>query len=224
MKLLDFCLLLLLGALFASGVLFIRIAVPVLGPFFLMDARVILAALVLLSWAQFKGEKVRFTGKKRHWLALGAFNAAIPFSLLAWAELHISSSLAAILIATMPLFTSVISAIWLNEAISFKKACGLALGLLGVAILSGLSPVELSLTHGLAILATLGTSFSYAFGGVYIKKYFQGVPRVTLTIGNFTSAGLLLLPFAFMNPPSAMPDLTTVAVVLGLVIITSVFP
>ena len=224
MKLQDLLLLLLLGALFASAFLFVRIAAPVLGPIFLMDARVILAAAVLYLWAVLRREKVQFRGKRRHWLVLGALNAAIPFSLIAWAELHITASLAAILVATLPLFTALVSAVWLKEALTRKKVLGLMLGLVGVTILSGWSPLTLSPTTALAILATLAASLSYALGSVYTGKVFAGVPRVTLTIGNFASAGILLLPLAASSVPPVPPQPPVILAFLGLVVVASVVP
>lgn len=224
MKLQDLFLLLLLGALFASAFLFMRVAVPVLGPLFLMDIRAVLAASVLFLWSVVRGEKVRFRGRLRHWFVLGALNAAIPFSLIAWAELHLTASLAAILVATLPLFTALVSAIWLKDALTRKKVVGLILGLIGVAILSGWSPLALSPITVLAILATLVASLSYALGSVYTKQVFQGVPRVTLTIGNFAFAGLLLLPLAAASVPASSPSTSVIFVVLGLVVVASVIP
>ncbi|HLL57190.1 MAG TPA: hypothetical protein VK359_04630, partial [Rubrobacteraceae bacterium] len=90
----DLGALVLLGAIWGSSFLFIRVAVPALGPFVLMELRVGLAAaaLALLAVAVSSLPKLRFRWKEL--LALGAVNAAIPFSLIAASEINLTASLA----------------------------------------------------------------------------------------------------------------------------------
>jgi drug/metabolite transporter (DMT)-like permease len=220
----DFLLLLLLGALFGAAFLFMRMAVPSFGPITLIAVRVLLAAGVLAAFARLRSERVRFGGSRRAWLLLGALNAAIPFTLIAWAELHIASSLAAILIATMPLFTALAAALWQRERIGLARGVGLALGLVGVLILSGWDTAALDGTTLLAIGAVLLASLSYAVGNVYTKVRFAEVPRLTLTVGNFLFAGLLLLPLVAVAPAPALPPLGAWGAMAALVVLATVIP
>src|ERR671917_38247 len=136
----DLVALLLLGAIWGSSFLFIRVAVPALGSFVLMELRVGLAAaaLALLAVALGRLPKLRFRWKE--FLVLGIFNAAIPFSLIAASEINLTASLAAILNATTALFAAVVAAMWIGEALTIKKVFGLIMGLVGVAVLVGWDP------------------------------------------------------------------------------------
>ncbi len=106
----DLGALVLLGAIWGSSFLFIRVAVPALGPFVLMELRVGLAAaalaLLAVAVAVSTLPKLRFRWKEL--LVLGAVNAAIPFSLIAASEINLTASLAAILNATTALFAAVV--------------------------------------------------------------------------------------------------------------------
>lgn len=215
-------LLMFVAALMAAAFLFIRIAGPALGPVFLIDVRVALAAAVLLVWARLKEQPLEFRRPWKDWAALGLFNAAGPFTLIAWAELHITSSLAAILIATIPLFTALVSAVWLNEPLTPKKGVGLGLGLVGVTVLSGWSPQHTGAVTALAVTAVLVAACSYAVGGVYARRRFRGVSSLSVATGNFAAAALLLLPWAAFSVPTALPPVGTVLALLALVLLSTV--
>src|SRR5918998_6395539 len=139
----DLVALLLLGAIWGSSFLFIRVAVPALGPFVLMELRVGLAAAALALLAVTVGRlpKLRFRWKEL--LVLGACNAAIPFPLIAASEINLTASLAAILNATTALFAAVVAAAWLGEALTKGNLAGLVMGIVGVAVLVGWTPISL---------------------------------------------------------------------------------
>src|SRR5690606_23306514 len=137
----DLLRLLLLASLWGASFLFIRIAVPQLGPFLLMDLRVLIGSGMLLLYAFILR---RLPDLKRRWkqyLILGTINSAIPFTLIDASELYITSSLSAILSATTPMFTAVVAAFWLKDPLTWKKGAGLLLGFIGVDILVGWSPI-----------------------------------------------------------------------------------
>ena len=83
MKPKDLGALVLLGAIWDSSFLFIRVAVPVLGPFVLMGLRVCLAAAALALFAVVASRLPKLRSRWKELLVLGAFNAAIPFTLIA---------------------------------------------------------------------------------------------------------------------------------------------
>ncbi len=120
----DLGALILLGALWGASFIFIRVAVPVLGPFVLMDLRVLLAVAALVLGAVAVG---RLPKLRSHWgrfLVLGFLNAAVPFTLIAASEINLTASMAAILNSTTPLFTAVVAAVWIGEALTPRGSLG----------------------------------------------------------------------------------------------------
>lgn len=211
--------LLLLSALWGASFLFIRVAVPALGPFVLMELRVGLAALALLPLAFVASRLPALRARWKEFLTLGTLNAAIPFTLIAASEITLTSSLAAILNSTTPLFAAAVAAAWIGETLTARKVAGLLLGIVGVATLVGLDPVPLSGIVLLSVGAMLLASFSYALGGVYAKRTFAGVSALAMAVGQQTGAAMLLLPFAAATLPGAPPTPTVALSVLGLALL-----
>jgi drug/metabolite transporter (DMT)-like permease len=104
MKLRELGLLFILAALWGASFLFIRISAPVLRPFPLVTLRVLLGGSVLLIYASFARQPVSWRTHWRQFLILGALNNAIPYALIATAQLHLIASLASMLNATTPLY------------------------------------------------------------------------------------------------------------------------
>ena len=193
----DIVRLMLLASLWGASYLFIRIAVPQLGPFLLMDLRVLIGSGTLLLYAFILRRLPDLRRRWKQYLLLGTINSAIPFTLIAASELYIPSSLAAILNATTPMFTAVVAALWLKDPLTWKKGGGLLLGFIGVAVLVGWSPIPVEKTVLLSVAVMLAASFSYAVGGVYAKKAFPDAPPLTLAIGQLGGAavaGWFLVP------------------------------
>jgi drug/metabolite transporter (DMT)-like permease len=213
--------LLLLGAFWGGSFLFIRVAVPALGPFVLMDLRVLLAAAALTLYAVAVSRVPKFQARRRKFLLLGGLNAAIPFSLIAAAEINLTASLAAILNSTTPLFAAVVAAAWMGEALTIRKAIGLLMGIVGVVVLVGWNPIPLNAIVVLSIGACLVASLCYALGGVYAKRTFSGAPPLTMAIGQLTGAGLLLLPFAAVSIPTESPSFAVTSSVAALAMLST---
>src|SRR3712207_3353750 len=103
----DLGALVLLAALWGASYMFIRVAVPALGPFTLMGLRVALAASILALYAAIIAREMpKFRSRWREYLVVGTTNSAIPFSLIAAAEIELTASLAAILNSTTALFVA----------------------------------------------------------------------------------------------------------------------
>ena len=213
--------LMLLASLWGASYLFIRIAVPQLGPFLLMDLRVLIGSGVLLFYAFILRRLPDLRRRWKQYLLLGTVNSAIPFTLIAASELYIPSSLAAILNATTPMFTAFVAALWLKDPLTWKKGAGLLIGFIGVAVLVGWSPVPVEKKVLLSVAAMLAASFSYAVGGVYAKKAFPDAPPLTLAIGQLGGAAVALLPAAAITFPSARFSALGIAATLGLAIFST---
>jgi drug/metabolite transporter (DMT)-like permease len=187
--------LILLAAIWGASYLFIRVAVPALGPFGLAFARVLVGGAGLLIWVRVinSGEIPRLG---RSFFILAAINSLVPFVLINFAELHITASLAAILNATTPLFASIVVLTMNRQRPGPHLLAGLAMGITGVLILVGWSPVPLTTTVVLAIIAMLVASFGYASAGVFAKQKLSDHPAPSLALGQQLSASLLLFPLA----------------------------
>src|SRR4051812_6706230 len=150
-----------LGALWGGSFLFIRIAAPVMGPPVLVALRTLLAGAVLLLYGGLSGRRPVLRARWREFLVLGALNAALPFVLIAAAELRLPASLAAILNATVPVFTGLVLAVWTGVAPSQRAVAGMVLGLCGVVVLVGWSTLPLDGGTILAVAASLLAALSY---------------------------------------------------------------
>ncbi len=191
----------LLSALWGGSFIFIRVAVSDLGPIPLMFGRVSIAAVALGLVAVVLRRSLQLRRYWRGLLVLGSVNAAIPFSFIAAAELHLTASLASILNATVPMWAAVVSAVWLKDRLSGKQVVGLFLGLGGVAVLVGWSPLPLNLRTVLSVAAMFIAALFYALGTVYARKSMVSAPTFTLAMGQQASAALwLLVPTLWLSP------------------------
>ncbi len=205
----DLSLLFILAAMWGGSFLFIRVSAPVLGPVVLGEVRVGLAAAALLLYAGFSRHRPALRTRWKSYLMLGLLNAAIPFVLIATAELHLTAALAAILNATTPLFGAVVAAVWLGEAFTRAKGMGLVLGVSGVAVLVGWSPLRFDVSTVVAIGASLLAALSYGVGGAYARRAFKGAQPLDLAIGQQAAATLLLFPLAV---PSAVGHTLSISI------------
>lgn len=201
MKIKDLAALFLLAAMWGASFLFMRIASPVLGPFLVIELRVLIAGLALLLYAAATKKVLDLKGRWKSYLIVGAINAAIPFILISTATLTLNASLASVLNSTTPLFTALVAWGWLKEELTVKKVLAIILGIVGVLILLGWSPIVVTSKVVFSAFLSLGAAVSYAFGGVYVKKTFKGVDSLSINIGQQLSAALLLLPITIFKIP-----------------------
>jgi drug/metabolite transporter (DMT)-like permease len=174
----DWILFVLLSFFWGSSYLFIKIGVEAgLQPFTLVASRLLfglllLGAVVAVAREQLPRER-RMYG---HLAVMGLFSVALPFALITWAEQSVDSSLAAVLTGAVPLFVIPISALLLPaEKITVNALVGIAIGLVGVAVVVGFNPATLAGTDLIAQLALIGAAASYALGGVYARRNVQGL-------------------------------------------------
>ena len=151
-----------------STYLAIRYAVETIPPLVTAGIRHSVAGSVLLAWAYARG----YRPKREHWIAgaiLGALFFLIGHGSLHWAEQHVSSGLAALLIATEPMFILVLAWMSGQQKISRLSAAGLGIGVIGVALLTG---AELSAKGSslIGMIAVLVGSLSWAAGVVISPK------------------------------------------------------
>jgi len=213
-------LLLIVGGIWGASYLFIKVAVREIEPTAMMDLRLLLAAAVLLPFLAvrlgLKGSvrEIRSTGTGA--FILGVTNMAFPFILIAWGEKHIDSGVAAIANATVPIFVAIL-AIRFNpsEQVRGVRLAGVVLGLVGVGILTGLHPQ--GGWWGVAgTLAVVVASLSYASANLFTQHRFPRTSPLVITTASTLAASLVLLPFALLQLPDAMPSWKALASVAAL--------
>ena len=179
----DLVLLLGLATLWGGSYFFIRIAVPAFGPAALVAARVVIGALLLWAVARAMRQPLVVRRHLPRLAILGLLNAALPYLLISAAELHLTSSFAAILGATVPLFAAAMGARLLGERLNASRLAGLVLGVVGVGVMVGWGPMALDRAAVLSVLAMLVASASYASSGIYTKLQLKGVSTYSLAFG-----------------------------------------
>ena len=217
----SLCRLLTLSAIWGASFLFMRIAVPALGPAWLIELRVALAALFLAAVALWQRRALMLRKHWRHYMILGGFNTGLPFLLFAFAAQTLSASLLSILNATAPLWGTVIGVVVLRARLNGKAMLGLAMGLAGVALLTGFDESTLRAGAGPAIAAALGAACCYAIASIYAKSVEQVEPFANAH-GSMWAATLLVAPLLpFAQPVAGTPDMAIAAAVAALGIVCS---
>lgn len=208
--------LLLLSAIWGGSFLFMRIGAPLLGPVALIESRVALAALFLWCVARALRRRLPVRAHWRHFLVLGLINTALPFLLFATAAKTLSASLLSVLNATAPIWAAVIGAVWSRTALSAKALTGLAMGIVGVAILVGFDPMILREGAWWAIGLGLAGSFLYGLSTHYARTATRVDPFANAH-GSLWAATVVLAPAVplFAHRVMVTPMLAVVVLALG---------
>ncbi len=212
----------LLSALWGASFMFMRLGAAEFGALPTAGLRVALATLFLFPILLQRGQ---WPALRQHWrkvLLAGLFNSAIPFALYAWAVMHITTGLASILNATVPLFGAIVAWAWLHERIGRMRSLGLALGFLGVALLAWRAPGGAGARSGLApwaIAACLGATICYALAASYARRYLMGVPPLVTATGSQLGAALFLAIPTVWLWPERMPGLRAWAAIVAIAVL-----
>ena len=203
--------LLLLSAIWGASFLFMRVSAPFFSPTDLIFWRVGLGAVFLFCVSLFLAKRLRLREYWKHYLILGLFNAAIPFSLFAFAAKTASASLLSILNSTAPIWAALIGHVLFKAETKAQAWMGMVIGLIGVGFLIGVESLALPGGGLLAILAALGATFCYGVGTHYARRA-KPVDAFSNAHGNMWGATALLAPFFLFSDPSPSPLPATVIV------------
>lgn len=229
MKAIHIVAMILLGAIWGASFLFIREAAHDFGPVVLMFLRVLLAGLVLvpIGYAMMKNrpanESVNLLSHWRAFLIMGALNSAIPFTLIAYSELTITASLASILNSLTPLCTALVAAAFVGEQLTGQKIIGAIMGIVGVAVLVGGSPLELNAEFLLAVAASIGAAVCYGLGTVYASRHIKGIPPIQASIGQLLGASAILALPSTVSIPATAPSMSAILSLTALVLVSTSF-
>lgn len=213
----------LLAVLWGGAFFFSKVALGELPPFTVVLVRFGVAAIAMLAVVRLTGH--RMPRSPRIWggfVLLGLLNNFIPFSLIAWGQVHITSGLASILNATTPLFTALVAHALRQERLTAHRVAGVLLGLAGVAVLIGPGALQQLGVHTWSELAIVGAAVSYAFAGTYGRR-FRGMPSAVPVAGMLTTSALMALPIALTldRPWAARPSLPVWGALLGLALLST---
>ena len=204
-----------LSILWGGSFFFNGVVVRELPTFTVVVGRVILGAAALLIVMRFMG--LRMPKERAIWQAffgMGFLNNVVPFTLIVWGQAHVASGVASILNATTPLFTVIVAHfLTSDETMTGSRLLGVAMGFAGVIVMIGGDSL-----HGLGLdllapLACLGAGLSYAFAGVYGRRFKAlGVTPMATATGQVTASSLMLLPVMLLvDQPWTLPMPSTAA-------------
>ena len=203
--------------------LFIRVAVAEVSPAFLVFARTGVAALVLvpiaLTRTDFRAVLVRW----RWVVAFAVFEMGVPWILLGTAEEQITSSLAGLLVAGVPLIATVLAvATGGRDRVGASGVVGLLVGLAGVAAIVG---ANLGASNSLALLAMVPVVVGYAVGPAILARRLGGLSNVAVMAFAVSLCALAYAPIAVIQRPATLPSAAALSalVILGLVCTAAAF-
>jgi drug/metabolite transporter (DMT)-like permease len=199
----------LLGAIWSSSFMWIKIAVQEIGPMTLVAFRVLLGLLFGVVVILF--QRAQLPRSLKEWsplLILGITNVAVPFFLISWGEQSIDSAVAAILDATVPLFTILIAHYLLHDdKMTLPKVLGLLMGFAGVFILMS-KDIGASAGSLLGQLAVVLASAFYAGSSVYARKTTENTSGIMRSAGPLVSAAAVMWLATFLvESPVEIPQL-----------------
>lgn len=220
MTTLEWAMLVALASLWGGSFFFNGVAVRELPVFTVVVSRVVLAALLLILILRFKGE--RMPRDRRVWAAffgMGLLNNAIPFSLIVWGQQHVGAGVASILNAATPLFAVVLAHVLTrDEKMMGGKLLGVVIGFAGVAVMIGFDALQAVGTQVVAQLACLAGALSYAFAGIFGRRFKAlGVTPMTTATGQVVASSVLLVPLMLVIDRPWMLDTPSMAAVGALI-------
>jgi drug/metabolite transporter (DMT)-like permease len=221
----DWIILLILALIWGGAFFFIGVAVRHVSPLTYVWLRLTIGAAGLWAYLIVRGERIALP--KQVWgsiLLLALLNNALPFTLFGWSQTHIASGLASILNATTPIW-GVVVAHYLthDERMSPRKIAGVLVGFAGVAVMIGPSLLSNLGTQGLAELACVAASLSYALAAVWARRFRRlGISPLSVTTGQLTAGAIMMLPMSlFIDKPwtHAFPPLSAIAAIMALALL-----
>ncbi|WP_289294953.1 DMT family transporter [uncultured Reyranella sp.] len=219
--------LLSLSILWGGSFFFAKVALAELPPLSVVFCRVAFAAVALNVVLAIAGKELFRAGTPwRSFAAMGLMNNLVPFGLIFWGQTQIASGLASILNATTPLFTLLVAHfITRDERVGGVKFGALLLGTVGVAVLMG-ARAAIATPGVVGKVACLGAALSYAFAGVYGRRFGRmGVAPLEAAAGQVTASAMLILPIMLVvDRPwelAAPPSLVTWAALAALALLST---
>lgn len=193
----------LLALIWGASFLSIRVALDEIGPLTSVLFRTGIAMAVL--WTVVAALRLPVPTRPALWgalLVMGWLNNAIPFTLMAWAQVHIPTGLTAILNATTAIFGVVVAALcFADERLTLSRVAGVCLGFAGVSLAIGPGALLSMTLTSLAQVAVLAGTLSYACASAWARQHLRGLPPVVAAAGMLTGSTLTMVPVALLSEP-----------------------
>ena len=205
-----------LCAIWGLPYFFIKLALQDLSPVGVAWGRITLAAIVLVPIAWRRGSLQKAFAHKWAVTTFAVAELVVPFSLIAMGEQWISSSLAGILIATVPLSVVLIAPLFgVKERLGAVRIAGLAIGFCGVIAIIGLDT-----GHGpmlwAGVVCMMISVVGYAIGPLIVQRYLSDVDELGAVAASLVVASIVLLPLAALSAPTRVPSAVSLAAVAAL--------
>ncbi len=202
--------LLTVAGIWGASFMFIDVAVDEMKPTVVIALRLVLAALVLVPFllAQ-EGVRAGLSElREAGWglALLGLINMALPFTMIAWGQTHVNSSIAAIANAPVPIFVALLAIRFRpEERVRGLRLAGILLGFVGVAVLAGLNPEGGWWAVAGTLIVTAAAVF-YAVSNLFAQSRFSETQPLVIVTGSSLAAALMLLPPALIQLPAEVPS------------------
>ena len=200
-------LLTVLGALWGSAFMFIKVATPEFGPIALVNTRLIIASFIFLPILLQKKYIHLLKPIWKQVLVLAILNNAIPFTLFSFASFGADSNILAILNATTAFNTMIIAYIWIGENVSVKQLFGLLLGFIGIFILVNPQNSETTLISSMSALLA---SFFYSYSTVYIQRQSVNANKMVLIGWSIIFSAVIMFPVTIFYLPDTIPSISAI--------------
>lgn len=225
----DWLILGILAVIWGGAFFFIGVAVRHVPPLTYVWLRLTIAAVGMWAFVRAKGLKIELP--RQVWASivlLSILNNALPFALFGWGQTHIASGLASILNATTPIWGVVVAHfLTSDERMTSRKILGVLLGFGGVATMIGPSLLSDMGTSGLAELACVLASLSYALAAVWARRFRKmAISPISVTTGQLTAGALVMLPMSMIvDKPwtEAFPPLSAWGAIAALALLCTAF-
>ena len=201
-KLIDYALLTILSLIWASAFFNIKIATYSFGPVTIAFLRVFFGAIPVLLLCYYKKIKIEAFSKDWHWFAMiGFINLVVPFFLIAYGVKSVQSNLAAILMSTTPLSSTILAHFYTkNEKFNLVKTIGILIGFSGIIFLFS-DNILIDQNNFISALLILLGSTCYVIGGVLTLKI-SNKKNENVTGSILIWATIILFPFIiFLEQP-----------------------
>jgi len=224
----EWSLLLFLAFLWSGSFFTAKVAGMAIPPLTLVLLRVAIAAGALLIVCRLKGIDLAIGPRLMgDYAVMGLLNNVLPFALLFWAQLTIDSALTSILNATTPISTLLLAHVLLkDEKLTPARMLGVLIGVGGAVAMIGPDLLQGLGRDALAQLACLLATVSYAFAGIWGRRFKDQPPLRTAT-GQLTASTVILLPIALLIDRPwelAQPSLGAWSAVLALALVCTSAP
>jgi drug/metabolite transporter (DMT)-like permease len=205
-----------MGVIWGIPYLLIKVAVEEFSPAALVLARTMLAAALLMPIAAINGHLRPLLPYWRPLLVYTVIEICVPWLLLGYAEQRLSSSLAGLLVASVPLMGAVLVRATGHERLESRRVAGLLIGFAGVAALVGFDVDTADLR---SVAAIVGVAFCYALGPLILSRYLSGLPGLGVVAASLAITALIYLPMGGSQWPTGPVSAQAWLAVIGLAVV-----